>query len=409
MDVGIGFINTHNMHILLYHFYSRTPNPVYQEIAANLRILGHTVWLGSRNEADDLAWHDGEKIVAVVPGPPAVANGKLDKLTANLRNLAYMIRVSRFVTKTAPDVFQANVNNLGWLLPLLKNGKTCYLYDIRQINEAVNRSMKQRIMEKRTVWTMKLCARYLYQHTFFCHAEAAKKILGERWADRSSVIPVGIDQKFLDWETNKEEVTDSAIVSESTSHHQNRAAKVRFLYVGTLSRLRNLDKLIHAAQAVATKSQDFQLDLVGPDTSNGYYQNLVTELALDHLVQVKPPVAYHDVPKIMSTYDVGLAYVPDRPTWHYQPTIKVLEYRALGIPIISTDVATHREIVEENKNGLLVADSAEALANGMMRYVSDEQFLQSCQTNAIAMRRGITWLEVAKMYATVYEQVLDHV
>lgn len=393
------------MHILLYHFYSRTPNPVYQEIAANLRQLGHTVWLGSRNQEDNLAWHDGEEVVAVVPGPyvKGSTTSKLSKLGANLRNVSYMMRLAKFIKEVAPDIFQANVNNLGWLLPLMKKGNTYYLYDIRQINEAVNRSLKQRILEKRTVWTMKLCARYLYDHTFFCHAEAAKKILGAQWSERSSVIPVGIDQQFLDVDLESAvDVEDRCRDTANVELADEDDAKVRFIYVGTLSRLRNLDKLIHAAHAVAAKSQDFQLDLVGPDTSNGYYQNLVTELALDKLVHVKPPVAYHEVPQIMSTYDVGLAYVPDRPTWHYQPTIKVLEYRALGIPIISTDVATHREVVEENKNGLLVADSAVALADGMMRYVGDEAFLHSCQTNAVAMRRGITWLEVARMYATIY-------
>ncbi|MEM7131333.1 MAG: glycosyltransferase family 4 protein [Chloroflexota bacterium] len=384
------------MHILLYHFYSRTPNPVYQEVANNLRQLGHTVWLGSRDEDDNLAWHDGKQIIDVILGPYSKnpSTSVAGKLQENLGFLSYIMRVRAFIRQVAPDVVQANINNLGWLLPLGGPAKTAFMYDVRQINEAVDSSWKQRLNEKRTILNMRLCARFLYDHTFFCHKEAARKVLGENWAKYSSSIPVGIDHQFLSVPTTDEA---SNIAPEDLS-------PVRFVYIGTLSRLRSLEKLLWAASTASQSNRKMRLDLIGPDTSGGYYQKLIQELDIGNMVSIKPPVAYEQVPQTLLSYDVGLAYVPDRPTWHYQPTIKVLEYRALGMPIISTDVATHREIVEHNKNGLLVADTPEALADGMLRYLDDGQFLSECQTNARAMRRGTTWLEVAQMYEEAYQR-----
>lgn len=398
------------MHILLYHFYSRTPNPVYQEIAANLRQLGHVVWLGSRNQNDDLEWHDGEQVVGTIPGPYQYAShsSRVVKLTKSFQMFMFMWRVRSFANRIAPDIFQANILNLGWLLPLLRTSKTKFMYDIRQINENVDRSFKQRVIEKRNLWLMKMCARFLYDHTFFCHVGAARKILGQNWANRSSVIPVGIDQQFLEQIHSLD--ADQATVNAEGDHHTTKSSsKVRFLYVGTLSRLRSLEKLIKAAKTVSVKSEQFQLDFVGPDTTDGYYQDLVAELALDKMVSVKPPVLYHEIPQLMSTYDIGLAYVPDRPTWHYQPTIKVLEYRALGLPIVSTDVASHHGVVEDEVNGLFVKDDVNSIAESMIRYIEDDDFRESCQSNAITMRDGTTWAEVAQMYLDVYREQQDEV
>jgi len=146
------------------------------------------------------------------------------------------------------------------------------------------------------------------------------------------------------------------------------------------------------------ETNEFQVDFVGPDEAEGYYHDLVSELELNSVVTIKPPVAYKDVPEVVSTYDVALAYIPSLPEWRYQPTLKILEYRALGMPILATDFGSNRELVEDGVNGLLVQDSVEGLAEGMLRFVTDRDFLKRCDANARVMRQGTTWSQVADMY-----------
>ena len=119
---------------------------------------------------------------------------------------------------------------------------------------------------------------------------------------------------------------------------------------------------------------------------------------------MKTAVSYDQVPALLATYDVGLAYVPDRPTWHYQPTIKVLEYRALGLPIISTDVASHREVVEQNVNGILCADTPEAIAQAMYKFIHPPQFFSSTLTKARNMR---TWEQLVRHCRYVHCQSIQ--
>ena len=388
------------MHIVLFHLYSQKPYPVYQEISAALRRRGHTVWVGARNGKGDLTWHDGQRELAVEPGPgrlvPAWAR-HIPVLAQILRRAAFFVflwRVRAFLHRAKPDIVQVNTNLSAWVLPLMRPAKTQFVFDIRQINEAVSDKLLVKLKEQQLILTRKFYARYLFARTCFCHKEAAHKILGANWPQKGVVVPVGLDPRFLSLE-----------VKQPLSSEDDQP--VRFIYVGTLSKIRNLGKLLFAAQALLARTDRFQLDLVGPDTANGLYEQMAADLGVEDTVSIKPPIPYAEIPDLLATYEVGLAYVPDRPTWHYQPTIKVLEYRALGMPILSTDVASHRELVEDGVNGLLVQDSVEALTAGMMRFVMDRPFLQQCQEQAQAMRQGISWDGVAEMYETKVYQPLS--
>jgi glycosyltransferase involved in cell wall biosynthesis len=95
---------------------------------------------------------------------------------------------------------------------------------------------------------------------------------------------------------------------------------------------------------------------------------------------------------------VALAYVPDFPAWRYQPPLKIIEYRAIGIPIVATSVGANRDLVIEGVNGILVYDSVDSLYQGMRRIVTEPDRLSSYRSNARIMRQGQTWDDIAWLY-----------
>lgn len=399
------------MHIALFHFHTDKPNPVYQEIAAGLRKRDHLVWLGAPNRNGDLEWHDGTTVVTMLPGPKRAGHW----LSRRWHYWQFMWRVRTFLRETAPDIVQINPTMMVWILTLWLQPKTHCVLDIRQINEAVDDRFKTKLKEIRDVLLLKANASFVFEHTCFCHQEAARRILGDRWARRSSVVPVGIDPHFLPHASQQtkdlselRDPTNGTVPSHRGVNLTKEQHTVRFVYIGGLTRLRNLQNLLAAARRLKAQDLSFQLDLIGTDHSNRYYHDLVEEWAIQDVATVCDPVPYAQVPACLLQYDVGMAYVPDRPTWHYQPTIKVLEYRALGLPILSTNVATHREVVEAEVNGLLVADQVESIAEAMQRFITEPIFLATCYTNAQRMRSGITWDEIARMYdECVYQKLLN--
>ena len=145
---------------------------------------------------------------------------------------------------------------------------------------------------------------------------------------------------------------------------------------------------------------------MGYDASEGYYAAAIRRLGLEERVSILPPIPYEQVPAAVLGYDVALAYVPELPAdWMYHPTLKVLEYRALGLPIIATDFQPNRELIEDGANGLLIANTPQSIAAAMLRFVCEPGFLAHSRAVAEARREGLTWDVVATRYLALYERL----
>jgi glycosyltransferase involved in cell wall biosynthesis len=382
------------MHIVLLQFYSSTPTPDYEVIASELRARGHAVWLATPNESGDLEWNDGTRIVAIQPGPIPLSDAVLRaRLVASVlrraRSIRFMLRVRGALRAAPPDVVQVNPTLGAFVLPLFMPRHIRFILDIRHPSGAAT-DLVGKLRDRLAIRTWQICSRHIYHHACFVSEPAARSVLGKNWPRWGSVIPLAIDQRFLTFDR-----------ARPASENHKRPA--RFVYIGTLSRYRSLERILLAVQRMLQQTSEFQVDFVGPDEANGYYHNLVSELKLDSVVAIKPRVPYRNIPEVVSSYDVALAYIPSFPEWLHQPTLKILEYRALGMPILATDFGSNREVVENGINGLLVQDSVEGLAEGMLRFITDQDFLNACSANARIMRRGTTFSEVADLYEqTVY-------
>lgn len=380
------------MRIVLFNIH-RHPNPDYPNMAAGLRDRGHEVILGLLDDAGNLSWHDGRRTIAVTKGPfVAGREGPIRVIAQRLQFLAFWQRLRRFLRDIAPDIVQMDpgVTLFPWLLPLAMPRTMRFIFDVKQINVGVNTTRAGRLKEWQLLRSWAFAARRTYDYALFDYHLAAEALLGPRWKQYAAVVPVGINPDFL--------AVQPAAVPPN--------APVRFLFVGSLSPLRELELLFEAVALAAQQTTDFHVDLVGPDNAGGRYHRLVEEMNLSGVITLCPPVAHQAVAALMSSgYDVGIAYNPARPTWHYQPTIKVLEYRAAGLPIISTDVRSHREIVEQDVNGVLVPNTAAAWANALVRFATDRSFHDRCRGSARRMRRGTTIAEVAEMHEAVYRRL----
>jgi glycosyltransferase involved in cell wall biosynthesis len=382
------------MRIALIECYLK-PTPDYGILANLLRQRGHMVWLGTTDANNDLTWHDGEQLVARQPRQLRLPGGlaRLRRLPffKRVEDLWFVLQMRRFLRHNQVEVVQINPATLNWvgMLPLLM--PMVFILDWRQISQ---REASGAGIDLKNWWAVRRRFFYstvLYDCATFLHPAGAQKVLGEGWPRWAKVVPLGVDPSFL--QLKHEDV-----------QRPDESGKVTFLYIGTLSRVRRLERLLHAAQEMLAHTYAFRIDFIGPETAQGYYQTLAQELGVAEVVAFCPPVPYTDVPATILQHDVALAYVPEYPLdWQYHPTLKVIEYGALGVPIIASDFAPNREAVADGENGLLVANTPSALAQAMLRFVTDPAFLHQCQQRAQARRRGTPWVEIAECYEqTVY-------
>lgn len=384
------------MKIAFVHFY-RKPNPDYANTVASIRQRGHTVWLGEVTPNGNFVWSDGTGTMEMMPGfHQAIdrqASHPLSPILTRYTVWKFLVSVRQMLRKLNPDIVHINPDSMAWMIPLGMPSTMKFIFDVKQINMGVTPTLTNRIRDWGLGVSWQISARQIYDYACFDYYLAAERIMGPNWTRRSAAIPVGIDRAML----SAQMPTLQLGVEES----------VRFLYIGSINRFRELELLLNAIQQMASTTSRFQVDFIGPDQTNGYYQDQIDKLQINHVVALKPPVHYSEIPDLLTNYHVGLAYNPARPTWDYQPTIKILEYRAVGLPILSTAVRSHRDFVEEGQNGFLLENKADLWAQAMLRFVEDRALLQQIYATAQQMRRGVTHEEVAERHEQIYEQLLS--
>lgn len=380
------------MHILLAQFYSSQPTPDYDKFAAEMRDLGHTVWVGTPNEAGDVQWHDGRGVAAT---QPATGPSRLPRpLARRLAKIALFRRVRGFIRQTRPDIVQVNAFDLFRFLPLGMPRRSHFILDVRQINEQHGEGAFGRLKAALQNRSRALYSRFIFEQTTFLHAAGARQVLGEGWARRATVVPMGVDPQFL------------AAERRPTAAPRGGHRAVDFIYIGRLTRRRQLERILEAAVLARRQTDRFRVVFMGYDASDGFYAETIRRLGLEDRVTIRPPIPYEQVPDAVLAHDVALAYVPELPAdWQYHPTLKILEYRALGMPIIATDFAPNREFVADGVNGLLVQNTAESIAAAMLRFICEPEFLNCTRVAAGSMREGLTWDRVAAQYLTLYERL----
>lgn len=390
-----------SMHILFLQFYSSSPAPDLHEMALALRTWGHTVWVATPDAAGDLEWSDGKQIVAVQRGPRRIPSWvarirPLAMVALRFVSLGFMIRVRGFVRQSGARIVQLNPPLYAWVVPVFMPRRMYFVLDVRQAGEVGGGGLRGSFKNWKSITSLRINSRWFYDHACFATEAAARRVLGERWQRWATVHRVGQHAQFLSYTWNEQpgEAGDNRLV--------------RFVYIGTLSRTRRLERVFSAVRWLMERRKDFRVDFVGPDEAQGFYHRLVNEMNLSSVLELKPPVPYEQVASVVATYDVAVAYVPPLPDWQYQPTLKVLEYRALGMPIIASDNEPNRDVVRDGTNGVLVNDTVESIGHAMLRFIEDRAFLRHCKQEARLMRRGQTWTDVAKRYEeVVYRRVME--
>lgn len=389
------------MLILFLQLYSSTPTPSYTSIARHLRGDKDSVWVGSLNDVGYLEWKDGENTVAVQHGPinPPKFLRRVPILSGLIQRAAFIpfvIRVSRFIHASNPNIVQVNPASMYFVafFSLLGPKKCRFVLDFRQIQFQKHNNFLRNFHFQFMNWTNRWNAKYVYNYACFVHPLAAKFLLGSNWKRFSAVVPHGVPPSF--------------IAQPRASIVSRKSRVVIFVYIGTLSRVRKLELILNSVQRLLDESGEFRVVFIGPDSAFGYYQQLARKLNLTTHVEFSSPVAHEQIPELLSNYDVALAYTPNEPLdWYVQPTLKVSEYRALGLPIIATDTPPNRDVVVHEVDGLFVDHSIESISTAMLRFIDDQEFFKKCHNNAQQKRAVKTWKEIAELYRSEVYQLLQ--
>lgn len=86
-------------------------------------------------------------------------------------------------------------------------------------------------------------------------------------------------------------------------------------------------------------------------------ESLSNDLGLSNRIIFTGKVAYSKVSCYIRTADVSIIPFPNISWWAVSSPIKLMEYLAIGVPIVATDIAAHRWVAQKSVGVILARNS----------------------------------------------------
>ena len=181
---------------------------------------------------------------------------------------------------------------------------------------------------------------------------------------------------------------------------EKRNSPIRIGSVGNIKPVKGTDILIDAAKIVLEKFPDVQFEIAGTGDFGRYNQQIADCGIADHF---KLLGSLADIPGFLKTLDIAVlsSRAEGLPN-------SLLEYMAAGRPAIATDVGGNGELIEHERNGLLIpSENPQALAEAIGDLIEHPEraarFAAEAQNDVTDQYSA---LKVADRHCEIYEKEL---
>lgn len=209
--------------------------------------------------------------------------------------------------------------------------------------------------------------------------------------ERFSVIPTGTDlAPYL------------SVDGKDLRNEQGWKEETILISVGRLAAEKNWDTLLRAFAKVQAEHTNARLVLIGDGNARQGLEALAAELGVADRVTFTGSLPFEEVPRYLKAADV-FAFASITET----QGLVTIEAMAAGLPIVAVDGPGTRDIVEHGKQGFLVENDPNALAEGLNQLLSDSKKMKRFSSNALKKSKTLDVNELGKQLIGVYEQAIQ--
>jgi glycosyltransferase involved in cell wall biosynthesis len=115
------------------------------------------------------------------------------------------------------------------------------------------------------------------------------------------------------------------------------SGKKVLLYQGVLAEIRGVLKILELFIQSFKENDKTILLVVGDGPARDSVKNFISRNKANNII-LSDPVPYSKMPEVVAACDVGLVLLPDNPWWGNQCPTKLIEFLALGKPVIASDL-----------------------------------------------------------------------
>jgi len=174
----------------------------------------------------------------------------------------------------------------------------------------------------------------------------------------------------------------------------------KLVYVGGLGPEVGLPLVLKSLPEIIKRVPDVRLYVIG----HGSKEHLNALERLTRLHKLEQHVHYlgvlpnEKVLDFLRQCDVGIATISPMPSWarFADMSMKVKEYLACGLPVVTTDVVGQGEVIRKNQAGVTIDFTVKEMVEATVRLLTDKTFYKKCQANTRSLVTEFTWKRITQ-------------
>jgi len=182
--------------------------------------------------------------------------------------------------------------------------------------------------------------------------------------------------------------------------------ELRLIHHSNLQRIYGMQCAVEAV-AMIGDSIPIRLDVYGDGPARGLIETAISRTETGDRVHLSGRVPIDALPRLISGADVGLVPTLHEPYLEYSLSTKLLEYAAMGIPVIASDLATVRAHFTDASLLYVRGGDAAALADAIRQTVADPEAALARAAEARRQAAAYAWTGQRTAYLEVIESMLQ--
>ena len=183
--------------------------------------------------------------------------------------------------------------------------------------------------------------------------------------------------------------------------------RLRLVHHSNLQRIYGLDRAIEGL-AMVRPGLDWRLDVYGDGPWRPQVEAAIERTRTDDRVTLHDRVPLDELPRLLAASDIGLVPSLPEPYLQYSLSTKLLEYAAMGVPTVATDLATFRHHFTDAALRFVPGGDPAALARAIESLVDDPAGTTAMALEAQRQAAAYDWEVQKAHYLSVVGRLTAH-
>ena len=175
---------------------------------------------------------------------------------------------------------------------------------------------------------------------------------------------------------------------------------LRLIHHSNFQRIYGLDVAIEGLSRIRP-DLDWRLDVYGDGPWRPQIEAAIARTESGDRVRLRGRVAMDDLPGLLAGSDIGLVPSIDEPYLAYSLSTKLLEYAAMGVPIVATDLATFRHHFTDGAIRFVPGGDPRALATAIEGLADDPAGAMAMGLQAQREAAAYDWERQKEIYRSI--------